>query len=239
MKTTTTSLLRPLLCAATAAASFIHWGHHEHDVVRIHKGWGPFDGVAGTPHGYHSLCEAEASFKAQQYKKSELYVRPPMGLRPWAETLEAFIRDREYPGHWKGDDQEGHGGAARDYLVMEYTDVPKAVREWIDHHHGKGLGEHNKWFFAVLEKPKGDETITGTVKPQPTPAEGDGVGAQDLRTVPDKDKILFFAAGAIYEMLPLWVAEGSKCKGRPAGCPEAAPSLRKRVLVLTPHLQPS
>ena len=29
----------------------------------------------------------------------------------------------------------------------------------------------------------------------------------------DKDKIILFAAGAIYETLPLWVAEAGECQG--------------------------
>lgn len=35
-----------------------------------------------------------------------------------------------------------------------------------------------------------------------------------LEHIPDRHKVFIFAAGAIYEQLPLWVAKGSKCEGQ-------------------------
>jgi len=205
----TSSLISLLACVSAASAGFIHWGHHGEDVVKIHKGWGPFEGVDAVPHGFLSLCENTKSFKAKQFKKSDIHKNPPQGLRPWADAIDRFIESHEYPGHWKGDDEQG---SQRDYIVMEYADVPKAVKDWLATHHDRGFGDHRKWFFAVFQKPKGGENITETLKPGPVPTSAPA-GTQDDSSIPDKEKILFFAAGAIYEMLPLWVAQGSKCEG--------------------------
>jgi hypothetical protein len=35
---------------------------------------------------------------------------------------------------------------------------------------------------------------------------------EQVKDVPDKDKIAVFPAGAMYEILPLWVAKGSGCE---------------------------
>jgi hypothetical protein len=54
------------------------------------------------------------------------------------------------------------------------------------------------------------------VKPRATAVveqPGEGGGQQQLEEeVADKDKIVVFPAGAIYEILPLWVAQGSGCE---------------------------
>ncbi len=159
----TTFLLSLLICVPAVTPSLVHWGHHNEDVIRIFKGWGPFEKGGSTPEGYQVICEAEGSFKAKEYRAPDLHVHPPQGLLPWAPAVDAFIRNHEYPGHWKGEDSEG---VKREYLVMEYADVPKAVRDWIEKHHRRGFGDHRKWFFAVLAKPKGDEQITDTIAPR-------------------------------------------------------------------------
>ena len=44
----------------------------------------------------------------------------------------------------------------------------------------------------------------------------------DIVDVADKDKILVFAAGSIYEILPLWVSQGSGCESKSTACIRAA-----------------
>jgi hypothetical protein len=43
--------------------------------------------------------------------------------------------------------------------------------------------------------------------------------------VADKDKIVVFAAGSIYEILPLWVSQGSGCESKLTACMRAAPRI--------------
>ncbi len=214
------SFLLPLIHAASVTANFLHWDHHDENIVKHFKSHGPFSNGGLVPEGYEATCEAEATFKAKQYKKSELHATPPYGLAPWAAGIEAFLAGREYPGHWKGDDdQPGEEGAGREYLMMDYSRVPRPVRQWIEDHQRKGVDAHSKWMFAVFEIPKGDENVTKTIEPRPTAVEGAGGnktdGVEHVSVVPDEQKILFFAAGAIYEILPLWVAQGSQCECKP------------------------
>jgi hypothetical protein len=200
----TISLIISLAHTGPVAASFFHWGHHDEAVLRHYKFGGPFEKDMGPPYGYVSLCEAEASFKAAEYTTEDLHTPPPQGLSPWAPAIDAFLKGREYPGHWKGlDDHGDENSHRREYLVMEYADVPRPVRQWIEDHQRKGTDSHKNWMFAVLDKPKGDEKVSTTRAAMGSTPDGG-----------DKDKILFFAAGSIYEILPLWVAEGSKCQGK-------------------------
>jgi hypothetical protein len=89
--------------------------------------------------------------------------------------------------------------------MMEYSDLPIPVREWIeDQERDEGPG---KGLFAVYEKPTGaDDKILNVVK---FPSKGMAPGLRPL----DQKKVVLFAPGAVYDILPLWVAEGSKCKG--------------------------
>lgn len=90
--------------------------------------------------------------------------------------------------------------------MMEYSEVPIPVREWIeDHERTDGEG---KGLFAVYEKPvDADDKIRNVVK---FASKGMTPGLRPL----DKKKIVLFAPGAVYDILPLWVADESSCKGR-------------------------
>jgi len=149
---------------------------------------------------YNAACEASQKFDAQEYTLHTLMDKPPLGLGPWATGLKEFFTGREYPGGWGGWDRHLHD---RNLLKMEYSDMPLKVREWIEEQErtegpGKGL-------FAVFQKPKDDDdTIDSTVEvKESVDRSGDG------------EKVAIFAPGAIYEILPLWVAEGSNCEGKP------------------------
>jgi len=209
--------LLALVHTGAVTASFFHWGHHDEHYMRHYKYSGPFGENFSPPEGFVSLCEAEATFKAKEYSKEDLRTSPPLGLSSWAPALEIFLAGRQYAGHWKGlDDHGDEKDHRREYLVMEYTDVPRAVRRWIEDHQRKGTDTHKNWMFAVLEKPKGGAKVSTTLAPpEPSPAQGAEGNAAGVAsgTVRDKDKILFFAAGSIFEIAPLWVAEGSKCEG--------------------------
>lgn len=147
-------------------------------------------------------CEAEQTFHAREYLLDDLQQDAPKGLLPWADALRKIFKGRPYPGSWDGWDPHGYD---RNLLMMEYADVPVPVREWIEEQErtdgeGKGL-------FAVYEKPKDEHhRIQNVVK---FPSKGIAPGFRLL----DKKKVVLFAPGALYDLLPLWVAEGSGCKG--------------------------
>jgi len=226
MKSNTPFLLA-VLQATSVAASFFHWGHHDKYVVQHYKARGPFEDDGGPPEGFVSRCEAQQTFKGKQFTKYELlHVDPPKGMKPWAPGIEAFLRGREHPGHWRyNEDELDKHEHDREYIMMEYPDVPRAVRDRVEHHRDKGSHDHHKWMFAVFDIPETTEdVITTTAVPRPPKPTGsaNATAAGSTNGTVDDDvpldpegKVMLFAAGAIYETLPLWVAEGSKCPGKP------------------------
>ncbi|KAJ9156037.1 hypothetical protein NKR23_g1247 [Pleurostoma richardsiae] len=150
---------------------------------------------------FEAACEAQRTFPASEYLLHDLRVKPPEGLSPYAEALKKFFTGRPYPGGWDGMDAHRY---ERNLLLMEYAEIPLKARAWIEEQErtereGKGL-------FAVYEKPvDGLKDVVGPVKfPEPEKAGS-------LRPL-DKLRVAVFAPGAIYEILPLWVAEGSNCE---------------------------
>lgn len=149
---------------------------------------------------FEAACESQRTFKAFEYQLHDLQLPEPKGLGPFSEALKTFFGGRPYPGGWDGIDAHRY---ERNLLKMEYADVPLKVREWIEEEErsegpGKGL-------FAVYQKPGEGESVKKTAKlPDPDKAE-------KLRPL-DEKKTVIFAPGAVYETLPLWVAEGSKCE---------------------------
>jgi hypothetical protein len=153
---------------------------------------------------FDAACEAEKTFKATEYLLDDLSEAPPLGLLPYNEALKKIFKGREYPGSWDGIDPHGYD---RNMLMMEYADVPVKVREWIEEQE-RSDSEH-KGLFAVYEKPVGeDDIVHNTVKVPATPI------LPALRPL-DKKKVVILAPGAVYDILPLWVAEGSNCQGKP------------------------
>lgn len=149
-----------------------------------------------VPHGFEAICEAEKTYTASQHVLSDLEAPPPAGLAPWADAIKFYFGGHPYPGSWDGVDA---GDTARDLLKMEYTDVPQAVKDWMAETIKFDKWGHTRYMYGVFWKPKEGEK-TGRVVSED--AEGK-----------DEDKVLLFAAGAIYEVAPLWAAKGSECEG--------------------------
>ncbi|KAK3682821.1 hypothetical protein B0T22DRAFT_539808 [Podospora appendiculata] len=143
-------------------------------------------------------CAAEQTFRAREFLLDDLSELPPLGIKPFREALKLVFADRHYPGSWDGIDPHGYD---RDLLVMDYAQVPRRVRAWIEEQErseGKGKG-----LFAVYEKPVGEAEPTGTVN------FNDEEEDEDRKA--DEGRVVVFAPGALWEVLPLWVAEESAC----------------------------
>jgi hypothetical protein len=212
----------------------INWDVFEHGVVPTFHWSRPFPDDGSDPGGFHINCRHSVTFHAKQYKLKDLSERPPTGLAPWQEGIDSFLRQREYVGSWDGVD---HKGEDREVVMMEWLDVPEPVRDWIEQQQrDESVTNENKWLFGVFQKPKAEgEKVYRTVRPKPLPtqpaSEQDQGGGQqqqqqekeeeekkeeekkeEVPEVADKDKIVVFPAGAIYENLPLWAAKGSGCE---------------------------
>lgn len=100
-------------------------------------------------------------------------------------------------------------GDNRDVILFEYKDVPPPVREWLDKEfHDEA--ESKRRFMGLYDKP-------------------------DKKN--DDDKVLLIAPGELYDILPLWVAHGSKCESKrvPARCfPEQNGPLPSKTLTPLP-----
>ena len=184
----------------------INWDIFEHGVVKTFKWSRSFPDDGSEPGGFEVHCKAEGNFHAKMYRLSDLPFQPPTGLAPWHDAIEDFLGKTEYIGSWDGVD---HKGQDREIVVMEYADVPELVKNWIEEQQ-RDPESKKKWLFGVFEKPKKEgERIYTTAQPRPTEVPH---GHDAPPVVPDKDKILVFPGGAAYDILPLWVAKGSKCE---------------------------
>ena len=120
-------------------------------------------------------------------------------LRRLLDGLKKFFTGREYPGGWSGIDVHG---PSRSLLMMEYVDVPIKVKAWIEEKEPED--DKGKPLFAVFQKPtEVNAKVNDTVD----------VSSPVDRSL-DEDKIMVFAPGAIYHILPLWAAGGGgDCQG--------------------------
>jgi hypothetical protein len=194
----------------------INWDAYTHPVVPSFKWSRSFPEDGTDPGGFDVNCRASGTFHAKMYKLKDLPDSPPTGLAPWHEAIEHFLSKRDYMGSWDGVD---HTGLERELVVMEWVDVPERVREWIEEQQrDEREDREERWLFGVFEKPKAEgEKVHGTVGPRRTGVFVQGEGEKEkeqeqVKDVPDKDKIAVFPAGAMYEILPLWVAKGSGCE---------------------------
>ncbi|KAH6627336.1 hypothetical protein F5144DRAFT_651607 [Chaetomium tenue] len=199
------SLLLTLPLAHLAHAA-INWDVYEHGVVPSFQWSRPFPEDGTDPGGFQVLCRHAASFAARMYKLRDLAEAPPSGLAPWRGGIEAFLKGREYVGSWDGVD---HKGEDRELVVMEWGDVPEGVRAWIEEQKAdESEANEKKWLFGVFDKP--EEKVAGGGE-----AESGREGQQEAgkaSEVASGGKIVVFPAGALYEILPLWVAKGSGCE---------------------------
>lgn len=171
----------------------------------------PFSDEAMAP--WARACEATRAFDAKEFTLHQLTDPFPKGLGAWAPGLKEFFSGREYPGGWGGWDRHLHD---RSIVYMEWEEVPGRVREWIEAQEKDG-GD-GKGLFAVFRKAGEGEEVERTVWEEE--------GAQN------GERVVIFAPGALYEILPLWVAEGSECEGE---C-KSLPSPSTRILQRPPLL---
>ncbi|KAL1836254.1 hypothetical protein VTJ49DRAFT_5385 [Mycothermus thermophilus] len=157
-----------LALSVSLAHAGINWDVYEYGVVPTFRWSRPFPDDGSEPMGFHIKCRNTASFKAKMYKLKDLAEEPPTGLAPWKEGIERFMAQRDYAGSWDGVD---HKDQDREIIVMEWTDVPESVRQWIEQQQrGDGLVPEHKWLFGVFRKPKEEgEKIYNTVRPKPLP----------------------------------------------------------------------
>lgn len=154
-----------------------------------------------TVEGFTAACEHIQSFPGKQYTLNDLVEHFPDGLRPWSTGLKKFFTGKEYPGSWSGYDRHG---LDRALVLLDYDTVPLAVREWIEESQRSGAKEHA--LFAVFDKVEDEETILEDIIHFPSTSEVD--------RSKDSDKVVIFAPGALYHVLPLWVAADSQCQGK-------------------------
>ncbi|KAH8886646.1 hypothetical protein GQ53DRAFT_596282, partial [Thozetella sp. PMI_491] len=184
-------------------------------VVKGFKWSCPFPADGSHPMGFEVKCEAKASFFAKQFQLKEL-----QHPSPWAMAVETFVSWHPYAGSWNGEDL---GDSNRVYIMVEYKDVPPAVRDWIDATHSDPDTSKDSWWqYAIIDKPNRD---TGA----------DAAIANPHHEVPDEERVLFFAAAALYETAPLWVAKGSKCEDEMLNLSKYHPDARDEAVIAWPY----
>lgn len=215
MKSPTTSLLLSTLLATTSVSAIGPAGPNTPPRLKGQPApipnwkWGPNPFESKDLSKFTPSCTTSRTFQAKEYTLDDLAEEPPRGLLPYRDALKEVFSAREYPGSWDGIDPHGYD---RTLLTMQYSDVPLKVREWIEEQEREGGGEgekekEGKGLYAVYKVPIPGTRALHTVKiPKETPV------SEEWRAR-DEDRLVMFAPGALYEMLPIWVAEGSMCEG--------------------------
>ncbi|KAH8900024.1 hypothetical protein GQ53DRAFT_836003 [Thozetella sp. PMI_491] len=158
----------------------------------------PFYEEGDTAHEHYDVqCTVEDTIYAKQYKISDLDVDFPAGLAPWKKAMQPFLM-QDYPGSWRGVDP---GRTKRDLIMMEYHDVPAPVREWVEEQHRIPYND-KIWLLGIFGKPKVPEGNDKDAKPV-----AEEITANMFDAIPASEKVLIFAPGAMYEVLPLFVAK--------------------------------
>lgn len=178
------------------------------------------DGINGITNNLGASCESTRTFAASEYQLHDLHDAEPLGLAPYGDALKHIFGGRQYPGGWHGVDPHGY---ERTLLKMEANDVPLKVREWVAEQE-RSSDSNNKGLYAVYDKPKKAQRVAGTANLDEEQDDDDRVW--------DAQRVVIFAPGAIYENLPLWVAEGSDCEGMPF-------FFFSSFFVLLPHRHPT
>lgn len=199
MKTTEFSAAALLFAASVQAFSKGPPPKPKAHIIEGFKWKNPF--VGDKLSAFDITCQDSKAFQAKEYILEELSSAPPNGLLPWTNGLKKFFTGREYPGGWEGIDRHLHD---RNLLMMEYKDIPTVVKTWVEEQErtdGKGKG-----LFAVFDKPESDSATIEDVVEVPA--------ADAVDRSKDGDRIAIFAPGALYHVLPLWLADDSNCKGK-------------------------
>ncbi|KAL2756063.1 hypothetical protein ACRALDRAFT_1081926 [Sodiomyces alcalophilus JCM 7366] len=195
-------------------------------IVESFKWRDPF--TSQTTDNFDAACEVTKVFTAEQYTLHQLYDKQPLGLWSYVEGLKDFFTEREYPGGFSGLDRHGWD---RNVLLMHYDTVPIQVREWIEEQ-TRTESEHYG-LFATFKKPEDKhQKVTEQVAiPKDGPVDREE----------DKDKVILFAPGALYEILPLFVAESSDCKDELLDLSKYTPEPKDGAVIAWPisHTRPS
>lgn len=185
------SRLLTLALLATAATSQIYIATK----VETFHWTNPF-AKSSPPPGFEATCTSTRTFPATQHMVQDVKEPPPFGLEPWSDALPFFFGGRPFPGSWEGID---HKVGAREVVKMRWADVPRKVQDWIREKQGGDKESDERYLFGVYE----GATEGEKVKEVRMLSEGGD----------EEGLVVFFAAGALYEILPLWVADGSDCEG--------------------------
>jgi len=180
----TKSLTLSILVQAAAVGAF-NWDVVHHDIVKHWKWSRPMPDDGTDPGGFEAPCRASVTFWGEQYTMGELSTAA--GL-PYPDETITYFKSHLYPGSWDGVDKKGEN---REVIIMNYYTVPKPVREWVEQQEREATSNSHsdqpkQGWIGVYDKPKDND---------PT------------------HKVIIFAPGAIYPILPLWVSQGSKCEG--------------------------
>ncbi|KAL2162507.1 hypothetical protein VTH06DRAFT_7421 [Thermothelomyces fergusii] len=174
-----------------------------HGVAEKMKNWKWPDPFSSPKYEEFTVaCEATGRFRVSEHPLDDLSVdHAHGGLLAYRDALKAVFASREYPGSWDGIDPHGYD---RKILLMDYETMPLRVREWIEDQERKdGPG---KGLYAVYPRPAPGVRVMKTINIP------DEVPVSDEWRAKDDRRVALFAPGAIYEQLPLWVAEGSECE---------------------------
>lgn len=227
MKSTAASSLLALLWHMSGAMAGYNWDILDHGLVEDFPWTGPFPSDMSELIGFDVLCHAKSKFKGQQYKFADLHRPLPDGLGPWGDAIERLGRSRAYPGSWDGTNLKGQD---RDIIMMEYSDIPNAVREWIEAELRSEVGSHKR-FMGIFPKPqKGNTGAPSSAVEQPD--------TQDVLSLPARDKVLLIAPGEIYHFLPLWVADGHKCEADYKDLTQYQPVAKEECIIAWPIEHP-
>jgi hypothetical protein len=166
----------------------------------------PFPQDGSPPYGFEAPCRSEKTFNAKQYVLAQLD-------KSWKPAVNEILGDHQphpHPGGWEDGERDGGDSV----VIMEYADVPTAVRDWIleQYRARKADGTRRWWLFGIAEKPREGQDAK-FIDPAESLVVGEAEGGM-RQELPDKDKVLMFAPRALYEILPLWVAKKSSCEGK-------------------------
>ncbi|ERS97271.1 uncharacterized protein SPSK_02660 [Sporothrix schenckii 1099-18] len=222
---------------------FINWDAHEYPIV-AHWNWHrPFPDHGDPPMGFETKCNVVKKFHARNYRLGDLRNGEGHPLYPFSDGIEKFIAGRTYPGSWDGVD---HGGMQRDLLMMEWRELPVYVRKWIEDHEMRRpeMDDGRTWRFMVFQKKSKKAAATATEPAAPLraiPTEGAAASTWTLPEVADRDKVVFFAPGQLYPILPLFNAKGGgKCEDSFADLSRYVPAAKDDAVVAWPfeHSKP-
>lgn len=251
MKTGIASVWLPLLLQGVSTVQgyekggkhFINWDAHENPIVS-HWNWHrPFPDHGDPPMGFETKCNVVKKFHARNYRLGDLRNGESHPLYPFSDAIEKYIAGRTYPGSWDGVD---HGGMQRDLLMMEWRELPVYVRKWIEDNEMRRpeMDDGRTWRFMVFQKkPKKvvAATATETAPLRAVPTEGAASSTWTLPQVADRDKVVFFAPGQLYPILPLFNAKGGgKCEDSFSDLSRYVPAAKDDSVVAWPfeHSKP-